>query len=146
MSTRDDWDNENKLTEYLAAQLMGSRLALLIGSGVSTAFGLPMWEELISKLYVSTGETPPIKKPERQAQDFRTKYHPHDPDGFVSAIRKVLYERVSVDFDSLRKSGTLAAIGSLVMASQRGSASRVITFVRLWVTRRFRGANMFSRS
>jgi len=128
MDTRDDWDNNERLTEYLATQLMRGQLALLMGAGVSTNFGLPLWDELILRLYGSKRKTPPLKTPELQARDFRTTYFPHDTSGFVDALRKVLYKGVAVDFDSLRKNGTLAAIGSLVMASQRGSASKVITF------------------
>jgi len=128
MSTRDDWEKEPRLIEYLAVQLMRGRLALLLGSGVSTAFNLPMTEELVARLYASKSDYPPNKKPELQVRDFRSKYFKDDSAGFVGAIRSELYKSVSADFNSLRKNGTLAAIGSLVMASQRGTASKVITF------------------
>lgn len=128
MSTKDDFENEARLVQYLAAQLMLGRLALLIGSGVSRAFDLPTWDEFILKLYESKKEVPPQKRPQKQAQDFRLKYYGTDSSGFVAAMRTTLYENASDDFNALRGNATLAALGSLVMASKRGSASKVITF------------------
>jgi hypothetical protein len=62
------------------------------------------------------------------ASFFLNKWYQNNYPEFLEAVRRALYDGVGADFQSLRQNNTLGAIGSLVMASQRGSASRVITF------------------
>jgi len=124
----DDFNDRGQLVDYLAHQLVYGRLALVLGAGISRPFGLPSWEDLITGLFATRGSTPPAEPPERQAEFFRLQYYAADAKGFMDAVHDVLYNNVKVDFAALRANGTLAAIGSLVMASRRGSASDVITF------------------
>ena len=128
MALHDDFDDRQQLVEYLARQLLFGRLAVVLGAGISRPFGLPDWNELVEGLFATRSESPPNGSPERQAEYYRLKYCSSDPKQLVDAIHDVLYSKVSADFASLRKNGTLAAIGSLVMASHRGSASEVLTF------------------
>jgi SIR2-like protein len=129
MAKRADFDQPVLLQKYLAKQLNRGRLALVLGAGISTAFKLPAWKELLQKLYASKGATPPKGADlKSQADHFRVTYFKGDKKGFIEAVRDTLYAGVSVNFEDLRRNATLGAIGSLVMASQRGSASNVITF------------------
>jgi hypothetical protein len=100
----------------------------VLGAGISKPFGLPEWGELVQRLFAAQSETPPPEAPERQAEYFRLKHFEKNPRGFTDAIHKALYVGVSADFAALRANGTLAAIGTMVMASHRGSVSDVVTF------------------
>jgi hypothetical protein len=129
MAKRADFDEFSILKKYLAKQLDRGRLALVLGAGISTAFKLPGWKELLKRLYALRGVRPPKGADLKQQADyFRVTYFKNDKKGFIEAVKEALYQGVSVNFQDLRRSPTLGAIGSLVMASQRGSASEVITF------------------
>lgn len=128
MTLHDEFDNRQQLSKYLGHQLVRGRLAIVLGAGVSEPFGLPDWDVLTQKLFAVQGASPPDETPERRAEYFRLTYFDADPEGFLDAIHNVLYDSVKADFATLRQNGTLAAIGSLVMASRRGSVSDVITF------------------
>ncbi len=123
-----DFADRDQLTDYLAHQLVHGRMALVLGAGISKPFGLPEWDELILQLFATQGETPPTDTAKRQAQFFRLKFFKGNVAGFLDELHKVLYANANPDFASLRVKSTLAAIGSLVMASRRGNASDVITF------------------
>lgn len=129
MAKLSDFQYPNILIPYLARHLKKGRLTLVLGAGISQAFGLPGWEELLINLYAKKGATRNTAIDlKRQARDFRLQFFPTDKDGFIQEVKSVLYQGVRVDFDQLRKSKALAAIGALVMASHRGNASTVITF------------------
>jgi SIR2-like domain len=131
MTTRDDFEDVETLKEYLAGQLKKGRLALVLGSGISQPVGLPGWEKLIGTLFEMKGEKLPSgsSKLEQLAEYFRHEFYKDDYEGYVQAIHGALYKDVEMGFGSLmEKSRTLSAIGSLVMASRRGSASNIITF------------------
>jgi hypothetical protein len=129
MSRLADFQRRSVLITYLAKQLKNGRIALVLGSGISKPFGLPTWHELLVRLYARKGVVPsPTLDLKRQAQDFRLQFFPTDKRGFIAEVKAALYDGVSVDFEQLRKSKTLSALGALVMASHRGNASKVITF------------------
>lgn len=128
MHNEFDWEDDNKLRGFLATQLMHGRLALVLGAGISMPFGLPDWEQLINSLYAEHHETPEDNLSlERLAEHLRNKYYSNDKEGFLNLVQNKLYESFNDDFNTLRQNSTLAAVGSLVMASLRGAVSNVIT-------------------
>ena len=127
--TMTDFEDRGTLIKYLAEQLTGGRLALVLGAGVSSYFGLPKWDDLLERLYARRGITrDPNLDLKRQAQFFKNEFFKNDKKGFIATVREELYHGISIDFESMRRYPTLGAIGSLVMSSKRGSASDVITF------------------
>lgn len=123
------WNDKEKLIEYLARQLVAGRLGLLLGAGVSRDFGLPSWDELIGELShrTGTGDFAPGDNAARRAQVIKETKFKHDESAFLDLVQKVLYENASIDLEHLTDHRLLSAIASLVMASRRGSASKVIT-------------------
>lgn len=128
MHARDQWDDDATLINYLATQLIRGRLGLFLGAGVSKFYGLPDWYELIDKLCRFHGE--PIAPQDdlvQKAGFLRAKYYKGDAKSFLASLKSALYEGVALDFAKIRQSDMLAAIGSLVMSSKRGSAAKVFT-------------------
>ena len=101
---------------------------IILGAGLSKPFGLPDWPELLFRLYAAKGETCPSDTPERQAEYFRATHYKNDVQGLLNAVYDGLYAKATYGFSELRKNNTLAAIGALIMASQRGSVADVVTF------------------
>lgn len=128
MNMPDGWQNEKSLIEYLGSQLVAGRLGLFLGAGVSKFFGLPDWRELVSRMAVAVGESRPTSDfdPITKAEALRLKHFPKQED-FNRATRAALYCGISLDFSAIMQNSLLSAIGSLVMASRRGSAAKVIT-------------------
>lgn len=129
MNTKDQWELESNLINYLATQLIRGRLGLFLGAGVSKFFGLPDWVELLSKLSEKNGEAAVSKADNviNKASYLKGKYYQGDEARFQQDVKDALYEGVSSDFTQIRQNPTLAAIGSLVMSSRRGSAAKVFT-------------------
>jgi hypothetical protein len=123
------WADRDKLIGYLAKQLLDGRLALLLGAGVSIKFGLPGWAELVNRMSAATGGAALGAGGDalRRAQTIRDEKFKDNTKGFIELVREALYRDASVEFSRLTKNELLSAIGSLVMASGRGSASKVIT-------------------
>jgi hypothetical protein len=129
MTTASDFEDEDKLVEYLACQLRFGRLSVVLGAGISMNFGLPSWENLLERMFAAKKEAiPKSESLERQAEFLRGKHFKNDTPGFLQLTHDCLYETAEVGFNELRKHPTLCALGALVMASQRGNASTVITF------------------
>jgi hypothetical protein len=129
MATAAEWDEEDTLIKYLARQLNTGRLALILGAGISTALNLPDWPTLLTNLYATKGIPPPAGYDlTRQAENFRSVFFKNDTTAFLRAVHSTLYDGVSIDYEKMLKNATLGALGALVMASHRGSASEVITF------------------
>ena len=129
MNLPDSWCNRSNLIDHLAQQLVRGRLGIFLGAGVSAFYGLPGWTELVNRLSARSGE------PELEGGDdpilrvgaLRAKHYKGKTPEFLAAVKQELYQTKTLDFEQIRKNDTLAAIGSLVMSSKRGSAAKVIT-------------------
>jgi hypothetical protein len=128
MSGVDEFSDRPTLEKYLADQLASSRLALVLGAGISKAFGLPAWEELLDRMFSLHSEPLPVRDAKRQAEFLRNKFYKDDQGRFLNDVHSALYRDVDTSYEVMRRCDTLAAIASLVMTSRRGSAAQIITF------------------
>lgn len=129
MHNIDDWNDEDKLIDYLSNQLLKERLCLVLGAGVSLNFGLPLWENLINNMYEIFNEKPNIGySNEQNAEYFHTKHCKNDYKEYKKYIQKSLYKDYDLNFNNLNTNSTLNAITALIMASKRGSSSKILTF------------------
>jgi hypothetical protein len=89
------------------------------------------WDELVARMCDATGYGSFTKGASslRRAQPIKDTSFPASSDysAFLELVQKCLYQGVKIDLEELTGHKLLAAIGSLVMASRRGSASQVIT-------------------
>lgn len=128
MHLRDSWQDETLLIQYLARQLVAGRLGLFLGAGVSGFYGLPDWDTLMERICAKHGETfGPGDDAIAKAAYIRAKYYKGDVQRFMADLSGALYDGKTLDFAQIRQDATLAAIGSLVMSSKRGSAAKVFT-------------------
>jgi hypothetical protein len=129
ISTREEFQRWSTLREHLGWQLGRGRIALVLGAGISTGFGLPDWDSLLTELYKNHDDEPREGADAKQvAEEFRLKYFSDDTSGFLDEVQETLYRGAKTTFRALHAQSTLGAIGAFVMASQRGSVSKVITF------------------
>jgi hypothetical protein len=129
MNPPDAWRDQANLTEYLARQLVDGRLGLFLGAGISKSYGLPTWADLLDRLR-ALHDQPPLEKGDdliEKATALKARYYRAREAAYIDDVERVLYDGVSLDLEKLRKIDLLSSIGSLVMASRRGSASQVIT-------------------
>lgn len=123
------WKSSGRLQEFLAQQLSAGRLALVLGAGVLHGFGLPDWDQLTERAFAAKGVSRPSGVDNETAADTLLARHCNNDDmDFARTISEALYGGVDLSMNGLRRRDILAAIGSLMMASTRGSVSRVITF------------------
>lgn len=129
MNLPDNWRNRGNLVDHLADQLVRGRLGIFLGAGVSSFYGLPEWKELVNRLSArsSEPELEPGEDPILRVGALRPKHYKDKTEQFLAAVKEELYRGKTLDFEHIRKNDTLAAIGSLVMSSKRGSAAKVIT-------------------
>jgi hypothetical protein len=131
MQTRAFYDDYEKVQQYLADQLKKEQVALFLGSGVSKAFGLPLWEDLLDTAFARKGAVRPDKLSNEDAAEYLLlDLFRGDQDEFHRALREALYEHVNMAGlrDQLRHSPTLQALGALFIRSNRGSIRTVVTF------------------
>lgn len=129
MNTQDRWVDPDELTAYLARQLNHSAICLVLGAGVSTAFNLPSWDQLLDRLYTGNeahrNSSLDVK---RQAEDFKNMVCKGDMNVFLTRVTAALYGGYNTELEHLRTNALLGSISTLVMSSVRGRASSVVTF------------------
>ncbi len=130
LNIKSVWLDEDVLISHLASELVRGRLALLLGAGVSSFYGLPEWTELVNRLCDRCNEPRmnPGDDPLEHVAALRIRHYKNKTLAFLKAVADELYKGSLIDLEKIRKNDTLASIGSLVMASRRGNASTVITF------------------
>ena len=129
MATKEAWAHRDAVVGHLGRQLSKGRLALFLGAGVSAPLGLPGWDALVQRLCVKAGEAGPAPGDDiiGKIEALKIRRYKGREAAFLTDVHDALYQGVSADFERLRSNPLLAAIGSLTMASKRGSASKVIS-------------------
>ena len=66
LTTTSQFEDDDTLSDYLGAELRSSRLALILGSGLSDPFKLPSWDGLVDACCSAVGVTIPSKRPDNR--------------------------------------------------------------------------------
>jgi hypothetical protein len=128
MQDRDQWEERSSLIDFLADQLNGSRLGIVLGAGASMGFGLPSWDKLLHSAFVAAGKTPPSTTDNELLADSLLAQLGGDDLLLAGTVRTALYKEFDPSFPTMTTNRLLAAIGALTMASARGHVARVFSF------------------
>jgi hypothetical protein len=126
------WNNPKSISEYLASQLKNNCLSLVLGAGVSDAFGLPNWDKLIKNMEDICGHScsKSLGSAAEKADELRTILTAGEGgyQHYLDVVQQGLYKNVKDDFVVLNTRKTLDAIAALCIPSRRGSVKEIITF------------------
>lgn len=127
-NSREDWSDNEQLISYLGRQLRDGRLTLVIGSGLSRAFGLPDWDELVRRLCAKHGHAWAHGLTcERIAEEIEERYYKDQPTLFLDAVKSALYATASVELAKLSEYKVFTAIASMVITARRKSCASVVS-------------------
>jgi len=128
LTLQSQFNDDDSLTSYLADELKNSRLALILGSGISADFKLPTWDALIDSCCKEKNISIRNPRPDNLdlAEDVRIACN--DNQRYLDLVKAKLFDGVDISFQALCSNKTLSALGALVMSSVRGSVSNVITY------------------
>lgn len=105
MVSQYQWSNQETLIEFLARKLAAGNLILVLGAGISHAFGLPKWEALVENLYDQKREV--LTREDRRdlnkaVRKFKETYFVEEnAQGFLDCIHHALYKKAPPDFHQL---------------------------------------------
>lgn len=123
------YETRESLIGHLAQELNRGTLTLVLGAGVSVAYGLPNWDTLVARLcQIMKHRRRAGESNEALAEAIRTEKCGGDRARFAESVRKALFYEFDMSMVELRRKDLLAAIGALTLVAQRGSVRSVISF------------------
>ena len=128
LTTTSQFEDDATLSDYLADELRSSRLALVLGAGLSTPFGFPDWGALIDGCCSKVGIQIPTPRPDNRDLADEVRVTCKGQDAYLDIVQKQLYAGRSVSMEMLTANRTLSAIAALAMSSVRGAVGNVITY------------------
>jgi hypothetical protein len=131
MSNIEFWNDDDILISHLANQLKNNRLSIVLGAGVSTAFGLPGWGKLIDKMLSKMGEKcpPEYESNQEKANWIRERLEKESSyQEYIKLLHDSLYDDTDAKFEVLNTRKVLDAIATLCIPSRRGNVKDILTF------------------
>ena len=122
------YDNDENRRVIASTALRKGYLRLVLGAGVSSAVGLPGWEQLVTDMAVLTEKQPKGKDLAAKSDWLLRKGASGDRKAFADLVRKALYEGYDGSMPGLSTHPLMVALGALSMAGLRGGVSEIITF------------------
>lgn len=127
-TTTSQFEDDETLSDYLGEELLSSRLALVLGAGLSAPFKLPTWDDLVDTCCSAVGVSIPSKRPDNRDLAEEVRVACKQDDAYLNLVRAQLYAGRSVSMEALTANRTLSAIAALAMSSVRGTVGNVITY------------------
>lgn len=118
-------NNRENLIDYLADELINSRLIIFLGSGVSLSFNLPTWDQLVEKVCEIAKVEYKIENDKYILMNYCKAIL---TDRYIPTVKSVLYDNYSPILKELASSDLLVALGALIIGSKRGKVNKVITY------------------
>lgn len=123
-----DWTVKSQASKILAGELSRGRLAILLGAGTGFRI-LPGWVDLVAKICISEGVTPPTDKTEVEAkiQEVKAKFK-KNPSEYINVVKTALYSDCKITKEELRRHELFCSLRTLLTTKPSGRASTVLTY------------------
>ncbi|WP_347839600.1 SIR2 family protein [uncultured Draconibacterium sp.] len=119
---KSDPDN---VIDYIADELINSRLMIVLGSGISLALNIPSWDKLVEEMCNLAG----VEYGASNDKYVLMKYCKAKlGSNYISTVKDVLYARYNPQLKEIAGNELLVALGALIIGSKRGKATNVITY------------------
>jgi hypothetical protein len=128
LSTMSDKESFRDPRDFLASQLTAGRLALVLGAGMSSGFGLPQWSRLAEILGERLNVVRPDKVSDESFAEMLWRATGKDDDVFAEHVKTALYSEYGGAEDDLANAPLLASIGALAQSAKRGKVSNIVSF------------------
>lgn len=119
-------------TEKLGSLLREGCLALFLGAGVSSGFGLPEWKALVARVVDKEDDAEFVKTLASMGEREQARLIDEVDDGtvgYATRVYKALYRDVKSDLmEQLPRSPLLLAVAALITGSCRGRVAAVTTY------------------
>nr|WP_319998157.1 SIR2 family protein [uncultured Draconibacterium sp.] len=119
---KSDPDN---VIDYIADELINSRLMIVLGSGISLALNIPSWDKLVEEMCNLAN----VEYGASNDKYVLMKYCKAKlGSNYISTVKNVLYARYNPQLKEIAGNELLVALGALIIGSKRGKATNVITY------------------
>jgi hypothetical protein len=128
--TSNSYKSEKDLVNFLSKLLNRGSIALVIGSGISKPLGLPIWTELIERMFNSQKKIKYDKKKNllKNAESIKKIVCFSKDNIFNNRVKKALYQDIkNLDYNKIKENSTILALGALTMSSRRGNIANIVT-------------------
>jgi hypothetical protein len=117
--------SRSNLLEYLANELINSRITLFIGSGISLSFKVLGWNDLVQDVCLVAG----VKYDPTVGNDVLMNYCKAAlGNKYKQTVKNSLYKTYNPDLNQIATNKLLVALGALVIGSKRGKVNKVVTY------------------
>lgn len=124
----DNWVHEKCHIDFLTDSVLHESITIFLGSGISSHFGLPLWNTLMQNLAAkSRVDCSDFDSNLKLAKHIRETKLNGDLKTFNTYLHESLYDDCDTSFGKLRTHHTLAAVFSLLMISKGRNPSSVVT-------------------
>jgi hypothetical protein len=116
---------EANLIDYIANELLNSRLSLFIGSGISLSFKISTWDNLVKNVCSVSG----VPYSDTEDKYVLMNYcKARLGEKYISEVKKALYQDYTPVLNEIASNDLLVSLGAMIIGSKRGKVNKVITY------------------
>lgn len=123
-------NNPDETAKILSVHLNAGALGLFLGSGASSGFGMPGWQDLVIGCMkkVDSKFTPLCSYSNADLKKIMDEVKSKAGVDYIKLIREELYKNANFDFLTVSNKDLLIAISALVVGKARGRVKNIVTY------------------
>lgn len=122
------YQSVDNIKTLVSEALVSGHLRIVLGAGISSALGLPEWNDLVSRMAVILNATPKGNDAAAKSDWLLRNTLDNDKKQFDEIVREALYKNYDTSMEGLSTHPLMVALGALSLPGQRGGVSEIITF------------------